>query len=138
MILFGIDHGTKRIGIAKSDELGMFAHGIGFIENKGDEAVLAAIRQYCDDLQVTKIVVGLPKQLDGTVGLAAEKVLAFVEKLKAAVGREVITWDERLTSKSADRYMTPELISNKKKRQKIDQLAAQIMLQGYLDAHRPR
>jgi len=65
-------------------------------------------------------------------------VLAFVEKLKAALNIEVITWDERFTSKSADRYMTPDAISNRKKRQKIDQLAAQIMLQGYLDAHPQR
>lgn len=138
MILLGVDYGTKRIGIAKSDGLGMFAHGIGYIENKGEASVFEELRKQCNDFQVTMIVVGLPKQLNGTLGLAAENVLAFVEKLKAALNIEVITWDERFTSKSADRYMTPDAISNRKKRQKIDQLAAQIMLQGYLDAHPQR
>ncbi|MBN1494017.1 MAG: Holliday junction resolvase RuvX [Candidatus Omnitrophica bacterium] len=136
MTVLGIDYGTKRIGIAKSDALGMFAHGVGHIENTDEKSVFEAIKAYCQEFATNRIVVGLPKQLDGTIGIAAEKVLAFVEKLKGEIDIEVTTWDERLTSKSADRYMTPDAISNRKKRKKIDQLAAQIMLQGYLDCKR--
>lgn len=134
MTILGIDYGTKRIGIAKSDVLGMFAHGKGYIENTGIEPVLAQLKEYCREFETTMILVGLPKQLDGTIGIAAEKVLAFVEKIKEAIDLPVETWDERLTSKSADRFMTPDAISNRKKRKKIDQLAAQIMLQGYMDS----
>ncbi len=136
MTILGIDYGTKRIGIAKSDALGMFAHGKGYLENTGFDKVLPQLKEYCREFETTMILVGLPKQLDGTIGLAAEKVLEFVEKLKESIDLPVETWDERLTSKSADRFMTPDAINNKKKRKKIDQLAAQIMLQGYLDLKR--
>ena len=136
MTILGIDHGTKRIGIAKSDALGMFAHGIGYIENTDEKSVFEAIKEYCSEFATTCIVVGLPKQLDGSIGIAAQKVLEFAQRLKREVAIEVLTWDERLTSKSADRFMTPDAISNRKKRHKIDQLAAQIMLQGYLDSKR--
>ncbi len=136
MTVLGIDYGTKRIGIAKSDALGMFAHGKGYLENKGFDAIVTQLKEYCREFETTLILVGLPIQLDGTIGIAAEKVLEFVEKIKEAIDMPVETWDERLTSKSADRFMTPDAIGNKKKRTKIDQLAAQIMLQGYLDSKR--
>jgi len=136
MVIIGIDYGKRRVGIAKSDELCMFGHGIGYIENTGHEQVLTAIKKYCDEFHATRIVIGLPRKMDGSLGESAEDVLSFVEILKMTVPFEVITWDERLTTKGASQYLLGSNLNGKKKREKIDQLAAQIILQGYLDSQR--
>lgn len=140
MVSLGLDYGQRRVGVAKSDELNMFAHGLGYIDNTSDTDVCAAVKKYCDEYAVGTVLVGLPKQMDGELGIAAEKVLAFVELLRSVIAAEIITWDERLTSKEADRYLSlgkkKGKSSGKKKRQKVDQVAAQIMLQAYLDGMR--
>ena len=114
MIALGLDLGEKRIGVAKSDELGMFAHAVGFIERPDDEAAcINEIKKCAEECSTNVIVVGLPKKLDGSAGIAEEGVRAFVEKLKEHIDVPFELWE--------------------KKRKKVDSIAAQIMLQGYLD-----
>jgi putative Holliday junction resolvase len=135
MILLGLDIGEKRIGVAKSDALGMFAHGMPFIERTVGNEHFAKIQACIDEVGAEKIIVGIPINLDGTEGLAAEQMRAFVDILQDRVSIPVDTWDERLTSKQAMRYMQDSSLSGSKKRQKVDSLAAQIMLQNYLDSN---
>ena len=105
MTILAIDYGEKRIGLAKSDELGMFAHGLGFIENQNSEYVLDELEKKCSEFRIQKIVIGLPKTMQGDLGLAAEGVLKFVESLKEYLKLEVVTWDERLTTKGANVFL---------------------------------
>ena len=133
MIVFGLDIGQKRIGIAKSDELGMFAHGMGYIEKDENTEWIKKIDGYIAEYAPGKIVVGMPTNLDGTHGIAAENIQNTIDILKANITIDIVSWDERLTSKQAMRYMQNTNISGKKKKKKVDSLAAQIMLQDYLD-----
>jgi len=88
--------------------------------------VCGALKKYCDEFKAEKLVIGLPKDMSGDIGIAAEKVLLFIEKLKSVLSIEIIAWDERLSSKGASRYMESTKMSGKKKRQKIDQMASQV------------
>jgi len=118
----GIDHGEARIGLAVSDELGMLADPVAHI---------AAIARR-DEIGI--IILGLPRNMDGTYGPAAEKVRAFAEKLRAACACEVKLWDERLTSVAAQRSLHEAGRNVKNSRKVIDQVAAQLILQGWLDS----
>jgi len=136
MSILGLDVGAKRVGVAKTDELGMFAHGIAVIEREPHDRFLAALKHIITESTITKIIVGLPLTLSGEAGPAVETITAFIEMLKASVPLPIETWDERLTTKEASRYMHGTALSGSKKKHKIDALAAQIMLQQYLDAQR--
>jgi putative holliday junction resolvase len=129
----GIDHGDARIGVAVSDELGMLAHPVETIHLKNTEPV-ARIAQLVAEKNAGTIVIGLPKNMDGSSGPAAEKVKAFAEKLRAAVAVPVKLWDERLTTVAAQRALHEAGRNAKQSREVIDQAAAQIILQGWLDA----
>jgi len=135
MVILGLDIGEKRIGIAKSDALGMFAHGMEFIERTEDNTHFEKIQACIDEHSVEKIIVGMPINLDGSEGLAAEHMRGFIEIMKDHVSVPIETWDERLTSKEAMRYMQDSSLSGSKKRKRVDSLAAQIMLQNYLDSN---
>lgn len=131
--ILGIDTGDARFGLALSDELGMLAHPLETIEVRKVEP-LARIAEIVKRDRIGTIVVGLPRNMDGTYGPAAEKTRAFVEKLRNAVPCEVKFWDERLTTVAAQKSLHAGGRNTKKSRPVIDQVAAQIMLQSYLDA----
>ena len=131
MRILGIDHGSVRIGLALSDELGWTAQPLSFIEADKLSHIVEIVRQR----EVTRIVVGLPRNMDGSYGPAAQAAREFVEKLATLVSIPIETWDERLTTAQADRILIAGNVSRAKRKQKIDSMAAQLMLQSYLDAH---
>lgn len=129
----GLDLGSRTIGVAISDELGVTAQGVKTIRRKSKEEDLKEILTLIAQLAVEQIVVGLPKNMDGTLGNQAEKVLRWVELLQSRVTVPVTTWDERLTTVGATRVLLEADLSRKKRREVIDKLAAVLILQGFLD-----
>lgn len=129
----GLDHGDARIGVAISDELGMLAHPHSTIR-VADGDPLPKIVEIVTKEKITTIVLGMPRKLDGTYGPAAEKVRAFAEQLRGAVTCPVKLWDERMTTKAAQRGLHAAGRNTKQSREVIDQAAAQLILQGWLDA----
>ena len=130
----GIDHGEARIGLAMSDELGMLAHPLETIHLREIADPVAHIAAIVTREKIGQIVLGMPRNMDGTYGPASEKVRAFAEKLKAATPCPVKLWDERLTSVAAQRSLHEAGRTVKNSRDVIDQVAAQMILQGWLDA----
>ena len=130
----GIDHGEARVGLAISDELGMLAHPLETIHVKETADPVARIAAIVVRDKIGMIVLGMPRNMDGSYGPAAEKVRAFAEKLRAACACEVKLWDERLTSVAAQRALHEAGRNVKQSRAVIDQVAAQMILQGWLDA----
>ncbi len=128
----GIDYGTVRVGIALSDEIGMLATPLETVEAS---KVIQRIREIVVEKGVQRIVVGLPRNMNGSYGPQAESVLQFIQSLSKHVTVEVKTWDERLTTRLVERSLIEANVSRKKRKKVIDQLAAQQILQGYLDAH---
>ena len=130
----GIDHGEARIGLAISDDLGMLAHPLETIHLKTVPDPLARIAEIVTRDQIGMIVLGLPRNMNGTYGPASEKVKEFAEKLCAKVPCEIKLWDERLTSVAAQRSLHEAGRNVKNSREVIDQVAAQLILQGWLDS----
>lgn len=130
--ILGIDLGRARIGVAVSDELGMLAHPVETIPAKGDAA--RRIAEIVREKNAERVVIGLPRHMNGSVGIGASEALAFAEKLRALVGCEVITWDERMTTMAANRALRESGQKTRNSRGVVDQVAAQMILQGYLDA----
>ena len=129
----GIDHGEARIGVAISDDLGMMAHPLETIVVREREP-LARIAEIVARDGIGMIVLGLPRNMDGTYGPASEKARAFAELLRAKVPCEVKLWDERLTSVAAQKSLHAAGLNTKQSRAVIDQVAAQLILQGWLDS----
>ena len=134
MRTLALDHGTVRIGVAISDELGMIAQPLEFIPAEPLAAFLARLNQLVAERNVGRIVVGMPRNMDGTYGPAAEKVQEFVRQLREACSIPIQTWDERLTSVQAERLLREASVRGTRQRKKVDQMAAAILLQSYLDA----
>ncbi len=132
----GVDLGTRRIGVALSDELGLIAQALPTLEPPKEEDTLAAIRALIDQYGVAEVVVGLPKNMDGTLGPAAEKALAFAKRLEEGGRVKVTMWDERLTSKAAERLLIEADVRRAKRKRTVDQMAAVLILQGFLDRRR--
>ncbi|NCC50373.1 MAG: Holliday junction resolvase RuvX [Spartobacteria bacterium] len=132
--LLGIDYGQRRIGVALSDPCRIIASPLEMIPNSSDKEVLQRIRTLCKEHEVDGIVIGLPLNMDGTAGPIAEYVTAFAEKLRAATPLPVACWDERLSSKSAENALIEGGTRREKRKQLIDKIAAQIILQHYIDA----
>ncbi|MEP6777097.1 MAG: Holliday junction resolvase RuvX [Chthoniobacterales bacterium] len=131
--ILGIDFGRARIGVAVSDELGMLAHPVETIPtSRGNPAT--RICEIAAEKNVERVVVGLPRHMSGALGDAAAEALAFVEKLRTALPCEVVTWDERLTTVAANRALRDNGQKTRNSRGIVDQVAAQMILQGYLDA----
>jgi len=132
--LIGLDVGDVRIGIAVSDLLMLTAQGIETYtrRNETDDILYlcSVIKQYSADT----IICGLPKNMDGTIGEQAVKVRAFAELLKSSAALPLVYWDERLTTKSAQRTLLEADISRKKRKEVVDKLAAVYILQGYMDS----
>ena len=130
----GIDHGDARIGLAVSDELGMLAHPLETIAMKDTPDPVARIAAVAAVKDIGNIILGLPRNMDGTSGNATEKVRAFAEKLRAQVSCPVVLWDERLTTVAAQRSLHEAGRNVKESRKVIDQVAAVLILQGWLDS----
>ena len=129
--LLGVDLGKARIGLAISDELRMLAHPLETIP--ADKGAIARIASIVRDRKIEVIVAGVPKTMGGLMGTAANEAMEFVKKLQAAVSCKVITWDERLTTVAANRALRDAGKKMKDTRSYVDQVAAQLILQGYLD-----
>jgi putative holliday junction resolvase len=134
MRVLGLDYGTRRLGVAICDELGMTAQGVATIVRKNRDTDLAAITGFVKRFDVEKIVVGYPFRLDGSEGIQCEKVNRFVRRLEARLSIPVIRRDETLSTKEAEEILRETGVCREKKRAVIDRLAACIILQGYLDA----
>jgi len=134
MRYLAIDHGTRRMGIAISDELKLIAQPLEYIPSTPWEAFLARLRQILSEKQVELILVGMPRNMDGSYGPAARKVDEFVAALAGAVPTPIKTLDERLTSVQANRVLLEGNVRRAERKEKVDQMAAAILLQGYLDA----
>ncbi len=130
----GIDFGSKRIGLAISDETGMIAFPLSVLENSGVRKVSQEINRIVSEKKAEKIVLGLPLNLDGSKGIAAENIEQFAAILKQYVTVPLVFWDERLSTKIAERSMIEGGMRRERRRQSIDQVTAQIILQSYLDA----
>ena len=134
MRLLGLDHGTKRIGVALSDELKMIAQPLEFIPAEPFPDFLERLKQILREREVELILVGLPRNMDGSYGPAALKVQEFVAVLRDTVGVPVRTWDERLTSAQANRFLVAANVRRQDRKEKVDKTAAAILLQSYLDS----
>lgn len=130
--ILGVDFGRARIGLALSDELQLLAHPFKTIAASRDAA--RQIAEIVRDNDVARVVVGLPRHMSGEIGQAAKEALGFAEKLRDLLGCEVVTWDERLTTVAANRALRNLGHKTKDSRKVIDQVAAQMILQGYLDS----
>jgi putative holliday junction resolvase len=131
--IMGLDVGEKTIGVAVSDPFGWTAQGIKTIRRSGIKTDLNEIINIIKEYNVEKIVVGLPKNMNGTIGPSGEKIMEFSEKLKTELKLEIILQDERLTTVAAEKMLISADVSRKKRKQIIDTVAATYILQGYLD-----
>ena len=134
MRILGLDLGDRTIGVAVCDPLGYTAQGITTIRRKKEEADIEELKKLCQEYSVEKIVLGFPKNMNGTVGPQGEKAIAFGEKIKGILNLDIILWDERLTTVAATRAMLEADMSRLKRKKIIDKVAATFILQGYLDS----
>ena len=133
MRILAIDHGTKRMGIAISDELGIIAQPLEFIQAEPFAEFLDRLREIIREKQVELMVVGMPRNMDGGYGPAALKVQEFVAVLKSSITVPIKALDERLTSTEANRALVLGNVRRDQRKEKVDKMAAAILLQGYLD-----
>ena len=134
MRVLGLDYGSRRIGVAVCDELGMTAQGVGTVVRKNRDADLGAIAAFVERFDVERIVVGYPVRLDGSEGIQCEKVNRFIRRLQTRFTIPIIRRDETLSTKEAEELLRETGVRREKKRGIVDRLAASIILQGYLDA----
>lgn len=129
--ILGVDFGRVRIGVAISDELGLLAHPVETVPAGPNAA--KRIDQIARERNVERVVIGLPRHMNGSMGEAADEVLVFAEKLRNLLPCEVVAWDERLTTSAANRALREGGKKMRTSRSFVDQVAAQVILQGYLD-----
>jgi putative pre-16S rRNA nuclease len=132
-----LDVGDVRIGVARSDETATLASGLETIQRVGPRKDVKAVAALVRENEVAGVVVGLPRRLDGEIGPQAEKVLAFMDALKAAVKVPVIPWDERFTTAAANRVLIEGDVDRKGRRAVVDKVSAILILQSYLDSRTP-
>ncbi len=133
--VLGLDVGSKSIGIAVTDELGFCAHAVTTLERKGTARDVVRVLQYCKQYATTKVVIGMPYEMDGALGKRAVRVQVFADAM-AAAGAEVELCDERYSTVEAEAVLLEADLSRKKRRQVIDQLAAQVILERWLIGQR--
>ena len=133
MRILGIDYGSKRVGMAVSDPLGITAQGVQAIFRKNIVSDMKEIHDLIDKNDIVEVVIGLPENMNNTLGEKAKEVFEFIESLKTYISIPVKTFDERLSAVIGTRVMKEAKLSGKKMKKKIDMVAAQIILQGYLD-----
>ncbi len=136
MRIMGLDVGSHTIGIAISDELGLTAQGLKTLQRKSPEEDFREIAAIISQFGVERIVVGLPRSMDGSLGKQAEFVLNWIDALKDNFQVPVVTWDERLSTVGASKILLEADLSRKKRKKVIDKVAAVLILQGYLDQRR--
>jgi len=134
MRMMGLDIGTKNIGVALSDESGTLAQGKEVIRRTGDEKAIARIKEIAEEYKVKEIVLGLPLCMNGTIGERAKDSARFAEKLELRTGLQVRLWDERFSTREAEKAMLEASVRREKRKKVVDKLAAQIILQSYLDS----
>ena len=137
MRIMGLDYGTKTVGVAISDALGLTAQGIETIERKEENKLrrtCARIEELIREYEVEKIVLGFPKHMNNDVGERAEKSLEFKAMLERRTGLEVVMWDERLTTVAAERTLIESKVRREDRKKYIDKIAAVFILQGDLDS----
>ena len=135
--MIGLDFGSKTVGVAVSDGLGITAQGLEIIRRNAENKLrqtCARIEAIIDEYDVKKIVLGLPKHMNNTLGDRVEKTLAFKEMLERRTGLEVVTWDERLTTVEANRTLIEGGVRRENRGKYVDKLAAIFILQGFLDS----
>ena len=133
MRILALDHGTVRIGVALSDELKMIATPLEYIHAEPFAGFLARLKELIRVKEVEMILVGMPRNMDGSYGPAALKVQEFVAVLKDVVAIPIKLWDERLTSAQANRFLIEGNVRRADRKEKVDKMAAAILLQSYLD-----
>ena len=136
MRLMGLDYGSKTVGVAVSDPLGLTAQGVETVWRKQENKLrqtMARIEELISEYQVERIVLGYPKNMNNTVGERAVKSLEFKEKLEKRTCLPVVMWDERLTTAEAERTLMETGVRRENRKQFLDQMAAVLILQGYLD-----
>jgi putative Holliday junction resolvase len=131
--ILALDVGQKRIGLAVSDPLGLTAQGVGVLERKEREADLARLVDVAREYHVQEILVGLPRHMNGRPGAQVEGILELAHALGQSLGVPVTTWDERLSTKEAERVLIAADMSRRRRRQVVDKIAAVLILQAYLD-----
>ncbi|SFE26316.1 putative holliday junction resolvase [Paenibacillus catalpae] len=138
MRTMGLDYGDRNIGVAVSDAFGWTAQGIETVQKRRDGGELVRIAELVKEHEVTEIVVGLPKNMNNTIGPRGEISMAFAEQLQQTLNLPVHLWDERLTTVSAERTLIEADVSRKKRKLVIDKMAATLILQNYLDSKTKR
>lgn len=136
MRIIGLDVGDKRIGVAMSDLLGLTAQGVETLHRKSNVETFTRMSTLIKENNVTKLVVGLPKNMDGSLGEQGKKVQKFMERFLRTHEIDVIYWDERLTTTAAHKMLITADVSRSKRKKVVDKIAATFILQGYLDSIR--
>jgi putative Holliday junction resolvase len=131
--VLGLDVGSRTIGVAVTDELGLAAHGVTTLQRRGTVKDVAQVMELVRKYQAGRIVVGMPYDIDGAVGKRAERVRVFTEALTAA-GLDVEEWDERYSTVEAEATLLQANVSRARRKEVIDMMAAQVILQGWIDA----
>jgi putative Holliday junction resolvase len=134
--IMGLDIGSHTIGVAITDELRITAQGLKTIRRKSKEEDFEEIIRIIDQFKIGKIVVGLPKNMNGTLGKQAEMVLQWIKTIRQKVDLPIVTWDERFSTVEASRVLLEADLSRRKRKKAIDKLAAVIILQGYIEKDR--
>lgn len=130
--ILGIDYGDKRVGVAVSDLLGFGAHGVGTFDNSGLTKLCLELEKVIKEYDPEKIVVGMPKNMDGSLGFRAEATELFIKKLSEIFTGEIVRWDERLTTMGATRFLNETNTRGKKRKNVIDTVSACLILEGFL------
>ena len=134
--IMGLDIGDKTIGVAVSDLMGLTAQGVKTVKRVGKKKDIEALKEIIKERQVNKIVSGLPKNMNGTLGPQGEKVIKFCELLEEETGIKIEYWDERLSTVAAEKTLIQGNVRRENRKGVIDMVAAVIILQGYLDRKR--
>ena len=134
MRILGIDYGDARVGVAVSDALGITAQGVGTVKNTGMKHLIEELKKIIDEYKPEKIVVGLPKNMDGTVGFRGEATYKFTDALKKVYDGEIVYQDERLTTVGATRFLNETNTRGKKRKNVVDTVAACLILENYLNS----
>ena len=133
MRILGLDVGQKTIGVAVSDPLGFTAQGLTTIRRTKKEQDIQEIKKFCDEYDVKVIVIGLPKNMNGTIGPSGEITMSFGKLIEEELKVEIKFWDERLTTVAANKAMLEADLSRSKRKKIVDKVASTYILQGYLD-----
>ena len=133
MRILALDHGTRRIGVAVSDETKTIAQPLTYLPAEPFADFLARLKKLLVEKEIDLVLIGLPRNLDGSYGPAAQKVEAFAGVLQTAIAVPIKTWDERLTTSQANRILIQGQVRRNKRKEKVDKMAAAILLQSYLD-----